>query len=77
MVLDRFGRLDIPVNNAGVFIAKPLTDYAAVWGQPRRVLLVTQRAIAKIVSRYGGRVVNVSATIAEVANSGTPWCWPR
>jgi NAD(P)-dependent dehydrogenase (short-subunit alcohol dehydrogenase family) len=39
MVLDRFGRLDIPVNNAGVFIAKPLTDYAAVWGQPRRVLL--------------------------------------
>jgi NAD(P)-dependent dehydrogenase (short-subunit alcohol dehydrogenase family) len=33
VVLDRFGRLDIPVNNAGVFIAKhrqPLTDYAAV-----------------------------------------------
>ena len=39
MVLDRFGRLDIPVNNAGVFIDEPLTHYAAVWGQPRRVLL--------------------------------------
>ena len=25
VVLDRFGRLDIPVNNAGVFTAKPLT----------------------------------------------------
>jgi NADP-dependent 3-hydroxy acid dehydrogenase YdfG len=30
VVLDRFGRLDIPVNNAGVFIGKPLTDYATV-----------------------------------------------
>jgi NAD(P)-dependent dehydrogenase (short-subunit alcohol dehydrogenase family) len=33
---------------------------------------LTQRAIAEMVSRYGGHVVNVSATIAEVANSGTP-----
>jgi len=31
----------------------------------------TQRAIAEMVSRYGGHVVNVSATLAEVANSGT------
>jgi hypothetical protein len=31
---------------------------------------LTQRAIAGMVSRYGGHVVNVSATIAEVANSG-------
>jgi NAD(P)-dependent dehydrogenase (short-subunit alcohol dehydrogenase family) len=30
VVLDRFGRLDIPVNNAGVFIGEPLTDYATV-----------------------------------------------
>ncbi len=30
VVLDRFGRLDIPVNNAGVFTGKPLTDYATV-----------------------------------------------
>jgi hypothetical protein len=30
-----------------------------------------------MVSRYGGHVVNFSAIIAEVANSGTPWCWPR
>ena len=33
---------------------------------------LTQRAIAEMVSRYGGHVVNVSATIAEVTNSGTP-----
>ena len=27
--LDRFGRLDTLVNNAGVFISKPFTDYTA------------------------------------------------
>jgi NAD(P)-dependent dehydrogenase (short-subunit alcohol dehydrogenase family) len=25
--LDRFGRIDTVVNNAGVFMAKPFTDY--------------------------------------------------
>ena len=27
--LDRFGRIDTLVNNAGVFISKPFTDYTA------------------------------------------------
>jgi len=33
---------------------------------------LTQRAIAEMVRRYGGHVVNISATLAEVANSSTP-----
>jgi len=33
---------------------------------------VTQRAIAEMASRYGGHVVNVTATLAEVADSSTP-----
>jgi NAD(P)-dependent dehydrogenase (short-subunit alcohol dehydrogenase family) len=32
---------------------------------------LTHRAIAEVVSRYGGHVVNVSAAIAEVVDSGT------
>src|SRR4051794_26836271 len=27
--LDRFGRIDTLINNAGIFIAKPFTDYSA------------------------------------------------
>jgi len=69
VVLDRFGRLDIPVNNAGVFISKPFTDYTTVSGvNLARFFWLTQRAIAGMVSRYGGHVVNVSATVAEAAN---------
>ena len=33
---------------------------------------LTQRVIAEMAQRYGGHVVNVSATLAEVANSGAP-----
>jgi NAD(P)-dependent dehydrogenase (short-subunit alcohol dehydrogenase family) len=72
VVPDRFGRLDIPVNNAGVFIAKPLTAYTAFGVNLAGFFWLTQRAIAEIVSRYGCHVVNVSATIAEGANSGAP-----
>jgi NAD(P)-dependent dehydrogenase (short-subunit alcohol dehydrogenase family) len=76
--LDRFGHIDTLVNNAGVFIPKPFTDYtatdyaAAVSGNLTGFFWLTQRVIAEMASRYGGHVVNVSATLAEAANSGTP-----
>src|SRR5215469_1986382 len=76
--LDRFGRLDTLVNNAAVFISNPFTDYTAadcarvVGVNLTGFFWVTQRAIAEMARRYGGHVVNVSATLAEVADSGTP-----
>src|SRR5260370_4988672 len=71
VVLDRFGRLDIPVNNAGVFISKPFTDYTTVCGvNLARFFWLTQRAIAEMGSRYGGHVGNVPGTLAQVARSG-------
>ena len=76
--LDRFGRIDTLINNAGVYISKPFTDYtAADYATVTGVNLtgffwVTQRAIAEMATRYGGHVVNVSATLAEVGDSGTP-----
>jgi NAD(P)-dependent dehydrogenase (short-subunit alcohol dehydrogenase family) len=76
--LERFGRIDTLVNNAGVYISKPFTDYtAADYALITGVNLagffwLTQRAVAEMLKRHGGHVVNISATIAEVANSGTP-----
>ena len=76
--LDRFGRIDTLVNNAGAFIAKPFTDYtpadyATVTGvNLTGFFWVTQRAVAEMATRYGGHVVNVSATLAEAADSGAP-----
>jgi NAD(P)-dependent dehydrogenase (short-subunit alcohol dehydrogenase family) len=74
--LTRFGRIDTLVNNAGVYISKPFTDYTAA----DYALIVnlsgffwlTQRVIAEMLTRDGGHVVNISATLAEVANSHIP-----
>ena len=76
--LGRFGRIDTLVNNAGVYLSKPFTDYTAddyalvVGVNLTGFFWVTQRAIAEMATRYGGHVVNVSATLAEVANSAVP-----
>jgi len=76
--LDRFGRIDTLVNNAGVYLSKPFTDYTpadyttVVGVNLTGFFWLTQAAIAEMATRYGGHVVNVTATLAEVANSGTP-----
>ena len=33
---------------------------------------LTQRAVGEMAVRYGGHVVNVTATVADAADSGTP-----
>jgi NAD(P)-dependent dehydrogenase (short-subunit alcohol dehydrogenase family) len=76
--LDRFGRLDTLVNNAGVFISKPFTDYTPadyatlVGVNLTGFFWLTQRAVAEMATRYGGHVVTITATLAEVADSRTP-----
>ena len=66
------------VNYAGAFISKPFTDYTAedyaliVGVNLTGFFWLTQRAVAEMATRYGGHVVNVAATLAEVTNSGTP-----
>jgi NAD(P)-dependent dehydrogenase (short-subunit alcohol dehydrogenase family) len=76
--LNRFGRLDTLVNNAGVFISKPFTDYTPadyatlVGVNLTGFFWLTQRAVAEMATRYGGHVVTITATLAEVADSRTP-----
>jgi NAD(P)-dependent dehydrogenase (short-subunit alcohol dehydrogenase family) len=76
--LDRFGRIDTLINNAGVFISKPFTQYTAedyallVGVNLTGFFWLTQQVIADMVRRYGGHVVNISAALAEVANADAP-----
>jgi NAD(P)-dependent dehydrogenase (short-subunit alcohol dehydrogenase family) len=67
----RFGRLDVVVNNAGIFVPKPLLDYteADIDGflgvNLRGTMLVTQAAVAQLRRQGGGGcIINVTSAIS-------------
>ena len=76
--LDSFGRIDTLINNAGIFISKPLTDYTAddfavaVGVNLSGFFWLTKRAITEMLKRGSGHVVNITTTLADHANSSTP-----
>jgi NAD(P)-dependent dehydrogenase (short-subunit alcohol dehydrogenase family) len=76
--LDRFGRIDSLINNAGIFIGKPFTeytldDYAAVTAVNLAGFFhITQRAIRHMVTQGSGHVVNVTASLVDHADGSSP-----
>ncbi len=76
--LDRFGRIDTVVNNAGVFIAKPFTDYTVedydlVFGvNMAGFFQLTQRAMPHLLASGAGHVVSITTSFVDQPNSNVP-----
>ncbi|WP_429355268.1 SDR family NAD(P)-dependent oxidoreductase [Paraburkholderia sp. 32] len=74
----RFERIDTLVNNAGIFIAKPFTqytaeDYAAVLNVNLNGFFhISQLAIAEMEKNRSGHVVQVTTSLVDHAISGVP-----
>jgi NAD(P)-dependent dehydrogenase (short-subunit alcohol dehydrogenase family) len=76
--IDRFGRIDSLVNNAGVFIGKPFTEYTmADYSAVTAVNLtgffhITQPVLRQMVSQGNGHIVNISTSLVNHASSTRP-----
>jgi NAD(P)-dependent dehydrogenase (short-subunit alcohol dehydrogenase family) len=76
--IDRFGRIDTLINNAGVFVAKRFTqytdeDYDVVTGVNLGGFFhITRRAIEHMERLGSGHVVNITTTLVEHADVKVP-----
>lgn len=82
VALDRLGRIDSLINNAGIYIGKPFTeytveDYAAITAVNLAGFFhITQLAIEPMVAQRSGHIVNISTSLVDDADSKRPSALP-
>ena len=77
--VNRFGRIDSLINNAGIFISKPFTDYtledylAITAVNLTGFFNVTQAVIRQMLTQdSGGHIVNLTTSLVDHAESENP-----
>ena len=76
--LERFGHVDTLVNNAGIFIGKPFTEYTNE--DYTKVLSInldgffqiTRRAVKEMLKRGSGHIVQITTSLVDHANRNVP-----
>ena len=75
---DQFGGVDLLVNNAGIFMAKPFTQFttedfsALISTNLTGFFHVTQRALRRMQERRSGHVVSITTSLADQPIAGMP-----
>jgi NAD(P)-dependent dehydrogenase (short-subunit alcohol dehydrogenase family) len=76
--LSRFGRIDVLINNAGIYISKPFTDYttedfnALISTTVAGFLYISQLAAKQMLQQKSGSILNISTSLVDQPNASTP-----
>jgi NAD(P)-dependent dehydrogenase (short-subunit alcohol dehydrogenase family) len=76
--LAHFGRVDTLVNNAGIFMSKPFTEYSeedfATYLSTNVVgfFNVTQRAVAEMLKQGTGHIVTITTSLVDQPSASVP-----
>jgi NAD(P)-dependent dehydrogenase (short-subunit alcohol dehydrogenase family) len=73
-----FGRIDLLVNNAGIFMPKPFTEYTPedfetnIHTNIAGYFFVTQQAVTQMRKKKSGHIVSIGAAVAGQPLAGAP-----
>lgn len=78
----RFGRIDLLVNNVGIYMPKPFTEYTPadfetmIGTNVAGYFFITQQVVAQMRKQKAGHIVNISTVLTDQPLAGAPISLP-
>jgi NAD(P)-dependent dehydrogenase (short-subunit alcohol dehydrogenase family) len=80
--ISRFGRIDLLVNSAGIYLAKPFTEFTPedfammISTNVAGYFFITQQAVAQMRKQKCGHIVSISSVLTDQPLAGAPISLP-